>query len=113
MTLYSGQFVAQSEFSVGTRLTPDSGSPAGYRVRQQEAGARRDQPADNGIFLQAPQQRGVAGLLDLDLAQHLPHDHLDLVVVDLKAPPARGFALCRRSDAIVELPRGPMAVAFS
>jgi len=50
-----------------------------------EAGARRDQPADNGILLQAPQQRGVAGLLDLDLTQHLQHEHLDVPVVEFDA----------------------------
>ena len=37
------------------------------------------------VHLLAAQERGVAGLDDLDLAQHLANDHLDVLVVDLHA----------------------------
>jgi hypothetical protein len=37
------------------------------------------------VHLLATQERGVAGLDDLHLAQHLADDHLDVLVVDLHA----------------------------
>ena len=37
------------------------------------------------IQLLAAQERGLAGVDDLDLAQHLANDHLDVLVVDLHA----------------------------
>jgi hypothetical protein len=42
-----------------------------------------EQPA--AIHLFAAQQRRIAGVQHLDLAQHLPHDDFDVLVVDLHA----------------------------
>ena len=42
----------------------------------------------DAVDLLADQEGGLAGILDLDLLQHLADDHLDVLVVDLARPAA-------------------------
>ena len=46
---------------------------------------RNDVEQPSTIHLLAAQQRRITGVQYLDLAQHLPHDDFDVLVVDLHA----------------------------
>ena len=80
LSVSSEAFVIPSNTGVASAGLPPCSTTVAFSLLEIEA-----------VDLVAPEQRGVARIGDLHLAQHLPHNDLDVLVVNLDALEAVDF----------------------